>query len=147
MVAPDHVAVVQRLYRGQLDRPKSERSQRTVALSSTTRALIQQWRQRVSADPEAWVFPSARTTTPLGRDNTWRRLILPRLKPIGLAWATFQVMRRTHASLARQAGIDPKLVADQLGHTLDVNQNVYTVPDLSHRLAAVNLLETTLQNA
>ena len=43
--------------------------------------------------------------------------------------------------------VDPKLVADQLGHTLDVNQNVYTVPDLSHRLEAVNLLETTLQNA
>jgi hypothetical protein len=39
------------------------------------------------------------------------------------------------------------LVADQLGHTLDVNQNVYTVPDLSHRRAAVNLLETALQNA
>src|SRR5262249_41815897 len=64
-VAPDHVALVQRLYRGQLDRPKSERSQRTVALSSTTRALIQQWRQQVSADPDAWVFPSARFTTPL----------------------------------------------------------------------------------
>jgi hypothetical protein len=35
---------------------------------------------------------------------------LPRLKRIGLGWATFQVMRRTHASLSRQAGIDPKLV-------------------------------------
>ncbi len=29
-------------------------------------------------------------------------------------------MRRTHASLSRQAGIDPKLVADQLGHGLGV---------------------------
>ena len=79
-VADDHVAVMHRLYRGKLDRPKSERSQRTVALSSTTCALIQQWRQRVSADPEAWVFPSARTTTPLGRDNSWRRLIAPKFK-------------------------------------------------------------------
>src|SRR5262245_2263481 len=60
------LAVVQRLYRGKLDRPKSERSQRTVALSSTTRTLLQQWRPPVT-DPEAWVFPSARTTTPLGR--------------------------------------------------------------------------------
>src|SRR5262249_6138930 len=31
-----------------------------------------------------------------------------------------QIMR-THASLSRQAGIDPKLVADQLGHGLGVN--------------------------
>ncbi|PYS14116.1 MAG: hypothetical protein DMG17_17420 [Acidobacteria bacterium] len=32
----------------------------------------------------------------------------------------------THASLSRQAGIDPKLVADQLGHGLGVNLDVYT---------------------
>jgi integrase len=143
-VAPDHVAVVQRLYRGKLDRPKSERSQRTVALSSTTRALIQQWRPQVSADPDAWVFPSARTTTPLGRDNTWRRLIAPKVKPIGLDWATFQVMRRTHASLCRQAGIDPKLVADQLGHGLGVNLDVYTVAGLDQRQQAVQTLEASI---
>ena len=29
--------------------------------------------------------------------------------------------------------VDPKLVADQLGHTLDVNQNVYTIPNLARR--------------
>ena len=39
-------------------------------------------------------------------------------------------MRRTHASLSRQAGIDPKLVADQLGHGLGVNLDVYTVAAL-----------------
>jgi integrase len=132
-VAEDHVAVVHRLYRGQLDRPKSERSQRTVALSSATYGLIQRWRQQSSADPEAWVFPSVRTTTPLGRDNAWRRLMAPKFKTIGLDWATFQVMRRTHASLCRQAGIDPKLVADQLGHGLRVNLDVYTVAGLDQR--------------
>src|SRR6058998_546874 len=132
------------LYRGKLDRPKSERSQRTVALSSTTRALIQRWRQQTSGDPEAWVFPSARTTTPLGRDNAWRRLIAPKFKTIGLDWATFQVMRRTHASLCRQAGIDPKLVADQLGHGLGVNLDVYTVVGLDQRQQAVQTLEATI---
>jgi integrase len=143
-VAQDHVEVVHRLYRGQLDRPKSERSQRTVALSSTTCALMERWRQQTSADPDAWVFPSARTTTPLGRDNTWRRLIAPKLKTIGLDWATFQIMRRTHASLCRQAGIDPKLVADQLGHGLGVNLDVYTVAGLDQRQQAVQTLEATI---
>jgi integrase len=143
-VAQDHVEVVHRLYRGKLDRPKSERSQRTVALSSTTRALMARWRQQTSADPDAWVFPSARTTTPLGRDNTWRRLIAPKFKTIGLDWATFQVMRRTHASLCRQAGIDPKLVADQLGHGLGVNLDVYTVAGLDQRQQAVQTLEATI---
>src|SRR5215510_1885600 len=147
-VADDHVEVVQRLYRGKLDRPKSERSTRNVALSSTTRDQIREWRQQSGAtDPEAWVFPSAKRTTQLGRDNTWRGLIAPRLKTIQLDWATFQIMRRTHASLSRQAGIDPKLVADQLGHGLGVNLDVYTVAALNQRQEAVQALETALIRA
>jgi Phage integrase family len=101
-VALDHVNVVHRLYRGKLDRPKSERSQRTVALSSTTRTLIERWRQQTSADPDVWVFPSAQITAPLGRDNTWRRLIAPKFKTIGLDWATFQTRyRRTKYRISK----------------------------------------------
>src|SRR5215467_1366223 len=95
---------------------------------------------------DAWVFPSAKRTTALGRDNTWRGLIAPRLKTIQLDWATFQIMRRTHASLSRQAGIDPKLVADQLGHALGVNLDVYTVAALETRQHAVEVLEASLVN-
>ena len=51
------------------------------------------------------------------------------------------IMRRTHASLSRKAGVDPKLVADQLGHGLGVSLDVYTVAGLDQRLVAVNLLE------
>src|SRR2546422_7571100 len=41
-----------------------------------------------SSDPDAWVFPSAKFTTPLGRDNAWRGILAPRLKTIQLEWAT-----------------------------------------------------------
>jgi integrase len=144
-VVEDHVEVVHRLYRGKLDRPKSERSKRTVALSSTTRDRMTDWRQQSrSTDPDAWLFPSANSNTPLGRDNAWRRWMAPRLKTIQLDWATFQIMRRTHASLCRQAGIDPKLVADQLGHGLGVNLDVYTVAALDQRQEAVQTLEAAL---
>jgi hypothetical protein len=34
-------------------------------------------------------------------------------------------MERTHASLSRKVGRDPKLVPDQLGHGLGVNFDVY----------------------
>jgi integrase len=50
-------------------------------------------------------------------------------------------MRRTHASLSRRLGIDPKVVADQLGHSLGVNLNVYTKSDLEQRAEAVKQLE------
>src|SRR5262249_9234059 len=86
-------------------------------------------------------------TTPLDRDNAWRGLLAPRLKAIQLDWATFQIMRRTHASLSRQAGIDLKLVADQLGHGLGVNLDVYTVAALNQRQEAVQALESTLIRA
>jgi integrase len=78
------------------------------------------------------------------RDNIWRRIIGPKLKELKLDWATFQIMRRTHASLSRKAGIDPKLVADQLGHGIGVNLDTYTIADLEQRLAAVNTLEQSL---
>jgi integrase len=144
-VAGDHVQVVHRVYRGQLDQPKNERSKPTVALSSSTRRLIDQWhRQQDGADPETWVFPSEKITTPLGRDSAWRWQIRPRLKTIGLEWITFQILRRTHASLSRQVGIDPKLVADQLGHGLSVNLDVYTVAALEPRQHAVEALEASL---
>jgi len=54
-------------------------------------------------------------------------------------------MRRTHATLMKALGVDGKLVADQLGHTLDVNQNVYTQSPVEIRQAAVNQLEKSLQ--
>jgi Tfp pilus assembly protein PilN len=75
------------------------------------------------------------------------RSIRPKLAAVGLRWASFQVMRRTHSILMNKLQVDPKLVADQLGHTLDVNQNVYTVPELARRRDAVNQLEAALQNS
>ncbi len=41
-------------------------------------------------------------------------------------------------------GVDGKLAADQLGHTLGVNQNVYTQLAVSKRQVAVNRLEGAL---
>jgi hypothetical protein len=44
-----------------------------------------------------------------GRRVHLRRNMTARLKPLGLEWVDFQVMRRTRASLSRRAGIDPKV--------------------------------------
>lgn len=55
-----------------------------------------------------------------------------RTEMFGLACVNFQVMRRTHASLMRELKVDPKIVADQLGHSVDVDLNVYTKTALGH---------------
>jgi hypothetical protein len=46
----------------------------------------------------------------------------------------------------REKDIDPKVVADQLGHTLDVNLNVYTQTSLKRRIEAVETLEASVVN-
>jgi len=82
--------------------------------------------------------------TPLSKDNCWRRHIQPRLATVGLGWANFLVRRRTHSSIMKQLGVDPKLVADHLGHSLDVNQNVYTRVSVEQRKGAVEQFEAAL---
>ncbi len=135
----------QRLYKGQIDTPKTHNSIRDVALPDGLMETIEEWKQ-VCPDisPDGWVFPSENLRTPLRRDNCWRRHIRPRLEKVGLEWTTFQVMRRTHSTLMCFLKVDPKVVADQLGHSLDVNQNVYTQVLVERRLEAVNELESAL---
>ena len=53
-------------------------------------------------------------------------------------------MRRTHATLMKELKGDPKLIADQLGHSVDVSQNVYTQSPVESRLLGVNELEKLL---
>jgi hypothetical protein len=51
---------------------------------------------------------------------------------------------RTHATLMKQIHDDPKLVADQLGHMVDVNQNVHARVSVERRKVAVDALEKAL---
>src|ERR1039457_423917 len=130
-----------------IDTPNIDNSLRKAALSEGLLAEIETWRMMsVETRDDAWVFPSERMT-PLSKDNCWRRSMYPALVKVGLGWANFLVMRRTHSTLMKQLKVDPKLVADQLGHTLDVNQNVYTQSPVDSRLVIVNQLEKSLQVA
>ena len=139
-----HAEIVQRVYRGAVDTPKTNQSVRKAALSQGLLREIEAWWEfAIDGRDEAWVFPSERMT-PLSRDNCWRRHIQPRLAGVGLGWVSFQVMRRTHATVMKSLGVDGKLVADQLGHSLDVNQNVYTQSPVEIRQAAVDQMERSL---
>jgi integrase len=135
----------QRVYRRKIDTPKTDNSFRKAALSEGLLRDIEMWRAAaVETRDDAWVFPSE-AMTPLSKDNCWRRCMQPALNKVGLGWANFLVMRRTHSTLMKQLKADPKLVADQLGHSLDVNQNVYTQSPVESRLVIVNQLEESLR--
>jgi integrase len=143
-MAATYADIRQRVYRGAIDTPKTDQSVRKAPLPEKLLREIEVWREfAVETRKDAWVFPSERMT-PLSKDNCWRRSMEPKLAKVGLEWATFQVMRRTHATLMKALGMDGKLVADQLGHSLDVNQNVYTQSPVESRLDMVNQLEKSL---
>jgi integrase len=143
-VGETFAAVVERVYEGVLDTPKSEQSVREAALAAGLMLDLEKYREVLGhpAD-QTFVFPSERGT-PLAKNNVWNRNIKPKLKAVGLEWCTFQVMRRTHSNLMKALKADPKLVADQLGHTLDVNQNIYTQSPVELRLPLVNELENLI---
>lgn len=140
----DSIWVRRRLYRGKTGDPKTKRSARQVALTAGTKLLLQEWIDRSFVkNADDWLFPSE-SGRPIGRDNLWRRYMLPRLKPGRLDWATFQVMRRTFATRSKEAGIDAHTRSAQMGNTVDVNENEYAVASFEQKLAAVRRLETAV---
>jgi len=142
----ERVSVERRVYRGQVDTPKTFNSQREAAIGGELLVWLGEWlAQLPEQKPDDWLFPSEKSSMPLSRDNVWRRYFQPGLKKLGLGWVNFQVLRRTHASLLDGLGIDPQVRADQMGHSVDVNQNRYTRASLERRRSAVNALEAALE--
>jgi integrase len=131
----------ERIYRGKLDTPKTQKSIRTVALSNMVREDLDEFLASSPSGPEEWLFPSENLDSPLSKDNVLYRYMRPRLETVELGWVDYQVMRRTHSSLMHDLGVDPKVVADHMGHNVDVNQNVYTQTSLESRLEAVRIFE------
>jgi integrase len=141
------VRIEQRIYRGDIDTPKTTSSTRTVAIPPQTANRLREWMGLVSERPSGWVFASENPAKPMWRDNVWRRHMQPNLEVVGLGWGNFQVLRRTHASLGHDAGIDPKAAADQRGHGIGVAIDVYTKAALSKRAEAAEKLEKTVLTA
>lgn len=142
------VEVVERVSRRDIDTPKTTKSRRKVALSSGVKQDLKLWLESTAGGPDDWLFPSENQKMPMGADNMMARYIRPKLKAedVGLDWVDYRVMRRTHSSLMNAQGIDPKVIADQQGHTVDVNLNVYTQTSIESRREAVEMLASAFVN-
>ena len=143
-VAGEVIRVVERVYKRVFNTPKNGKT-REGAMSDGTLELLKQWAELAQdPSPDGFVFPSEKITTPVSLDNLWRRHMLPKLENIGLGWATFQVLRKTNASLSKKAGVDPKVASDQRGHGLGVSLEVYTSSDMEQKRAALKALEAAV---
>lgn len=140
----ERLQIEERVYKRVLNTPKNGKV-REGAISDGTLQLLKEWAE-LSQDPspDGFVFSSEKLTTPLSLDNLWRRSMEPKLENIGLGWATFQVLRKTNASLSKKAGVDPKVASDQRGHGLGVSMEVYTTSDIEQKREAVKKLEAAV---
>jgi len=136
--------IEQRLYRGDIDDPKTTLSKRKVGIPPQTAQVLTEWMELVDRKAEAWVFASENPKKPLWRDNVWYRHMKPKLDEVGLGWANFQVLRRTHASLGHDIHVDPKVAADQRGHGIGVALDVYTQSSIEERRGAAEMLATEI---
>jgi len=115
-----------------------------MALSIHCGQNLSEWTGVVGPSDDAWLFSSESLLTPIRADNLWKRYFKPKLDTIGLGWANFQVLRRTHASLGHEAGVDPKVAADQRGHGIGVALDTYTKTGVTKRSEAAETLEVAV---
>ncbi|HZW05346.1 MAG TPA: tyrosine-type recombinase/integrase [Candidatus Nitrosotalea sp.] len=136
------VWVRERVYKGKFDTPKNGKP-REGGVSDGTLADLRAWRG-VAGSPaaDAFVFPSENSASPLDMGNLWDRSFAPALKRVGLEWATFQVLRRTNATLSEKAKVSAKVSADQRGHGLGVSMGVYVESDRQQKRQGIRKLES-----
>lgn len=132
--------------------PKTARGRRNVALDERTVAVLRAHRKAVledrmilgrgTPDAEALVFtaPDGSPVNPESFSDHFTRLA----KAAGLPLIRFHDLRHSHATLALQAGVHPKVVSERLGHstvafTLDVYS--HSIPamqeDAAEKVAAL----------
>jgi integrase len=143
-------------YTPRLTAPKTEHSRREVALDADTVAALREHRKRQLeerlAAGEWWhnelglVFTNAigRPIHPQSFSEAFERHVAA----AGLRRMPLHGLRHTHATLALQAGVHPKVVSDRLGHysaafTLDVYSE--SIPALQE--SAASLVAAVVRNS
>lgn len=110
------VKVRRRIYKGQVDVPKSRYGVRDIPISTTLAQELWRWRAAsANTADEAPLFPS-RTGTHLNGENLLGRFLKPAVIRAGVPWAGFHTLRHTCASMLFRAGWNAKQVQVVLGH-------------------------------
>jgi integrase len=103
--AASSMSVTETVYKGKIRRwGKTQRSLATVHLPKDLAKQLAAWRQQApDPSPEAFIFPN-QSGGFLDTDNYRKRVLHKLAKDLGLPKLTFQVIRRTIATLAQKKG-------------------------------------------
>ena len=110
------VSIARRVYRGQVDQPKSAYGVRTLPLTS---ALVAELRRHKLAsrwsDDDDPIFATTEGT-PHQPSNISRRMFKPAAKAAGVGWASFHTVRHTCATRLAREGYGADAIQAWLGH-------------------------------
>jgi integrase len=126
--------------------PKTDQSRRAVALDTGTVAELTAHRTRQDAERNLAGNPGttpissspARDGQPFNPEHFWREFVT-RCDRYGVPRIALHDLRHTHATLALQEGIHPRIVQERLGHsTISITLDVYrhVLPTMQEEAAA-----------
>ncbi len=111
-------------YKVEVEEPKSVRSRRNIALDTETVEVLRRWRARQLRERLEWGPAWTDTGLVFTREDgvglhpdRITKLFDAHVRRSGLVRIRLHDLRHTHATLALQAGVHPKVVSERLGHS------------------------------
>lgn len=139
------LAVRESVYEGKLQRPKTQKSRRTIPLGPHAVTSLKAHRDRSTRKgDDDLVFPN-KSGEPLRESKLLQRVLQPAAERAGLGRVTWHQFRHIQSSLLNDLRVPVKIAQEQLGHaSIQTTLNIYThVVDASHR-AAIEQIERQL---
>jgi integrase len=120
------LSVVEAVYDGVVDTPKTENSVRVVPLPLSTVQLILQWKNKSKrTKPDDFIL-SGRKGVPGNQARMFRDHIKPACAALNLKPATWLTFRRSWNTWADGKGISPKMRGAIVGNSEVINSQLYT---------------------
>ena len=126
--------VVETVYDGHFDTPKTKRSMRKIPIGPATVDILTALRP-VVCDPKALVF-AKRDGSPLERWNLLRKHLKPAAKRAGLSGVTWHLLRHSHATMLDGLGTPIGTMQSLLGHSVpEITREIYlhAIPEEQRR--------------
>ncbi len=135
--------VVETVYDGHFDKPKTKRGMRTIPIGADTVEILARLRP-VAVETRALVFAKS-DGTPLDRWNLLRKHLKPAAKKLGLSGVTWHLLRHSHATMLDVVGTPIGTMQSLLGHSVpEITREIYlhAIPEAQRR--AVESVERLL---
>lgn len=133
--------------------PKSVKGRRTVALSPIATGVLNEFREKTTAEKLLEGMPLRETDLVFSkkdgsaiRPNTISRAWSDLAKKCGISASRLHDARHSHASIMLKAGIHPRIVQERLGHsTISVTLDIYSHVSPGLQEAAAKRFDDALQ--